>query len=375
MAWNQPGDDKRRSSGRSAPQDTSLDDMLRRWQARVQRLWRPGSSRGKAALALLGLALLVWLASGYYQIGANERGIVQSFGRYVSTEAPGSGWRWPWPIQSLTKVNIANINSLDSKDTVLTADQSLLTLAWSVQYRVADPLQYLFQLRDPQATLQQVTEVTLRRLAAQADLQSLLTGPERERIDGQAREAIQHLLDTYHSGLLVSAVDLTDVELPDPVVAAEHDADHAADDRQRQLMDAQNYASDLTLKAQASAQHQISEAQIYATQTLAQVQTDTQHFDQLAASFALQPQVMRDRLYIQTIQDILSHARKVFIDARAGNGAVFYVPLDKLMQATGGGSDAAAAAATAATAAENAPGVAPSERQSDDDRSRTRGDR
>jgi membrane protease subunit HflK len=362
MAWNQPGDDKRRSSSRSASENASLDEMLRRWQGRMQRLWRPGSSRGKAALSLLALALLVWLASGYYQIGANERGVVASFGRYVSTEAPGSGWRWPWPIQSLTKVNVANINSLDSKDTILTSDGSLLTLAWSVQYRVVDPLQYLYQLRDPQATLQQIGEQTLRRLSAGTDVQSLLAGPERERIDGQAREAIQHQLDSYHSGLAISVVDLTDVQLPDPVIAAEHDADHAADERQRAIADAQSYANDLVVKAQASAQHQISEAQIYATQTLAQAQADTQRFDQLVANYALQPQVMRDRLYIQTIQDILSHARKVFIDARAGNGAVFYVPLDKLVQATGGNT-------------ENAPAPVPSERQSDDDRSRTRGER
>lgn len=371
MAWNQSGDEKRRPSARNAPEDASLDHLLRRWQDRVQRLWRPGSSRNKAAVALLALALLVWLASGYYQIGSAERGVVQTFGRYVSTEAPGSGWHWPWPIQSMTKVDITAVSSLDSKDTVLTSDQSVLTLAWSMQYRVADPLRYLFELRDPQATLQQVGEVVIRRLAAQADLQSLLAGAARERLDGQAREGIQRLLDSYHSGIELSAVDLTDVALPDPVVAAEHDADHAADERQREISEAQSYANDLQLKAQAAAEHQISDAQVYATQTLAQAQAATQRFDQLAASYALQPQVMRDRLYIQTIQDILSHSRKIFIDARAGNGTLFYLPLDKLAEA----GHAADAAAAAAAASESSPEAAPSDRQSDDDRSRARGDR
>ena len=163
------------------------------------------------------------------------------------------------------------------------------------------------------------------------------------------------------------------MELPDPVIAAERDADHAADDRQRELSDAQSYASDLQLKAQATAQRQLSDAQVYATQTLAQAQADTQRFDQLAASYALQPQVMRERLYIQTIQDILSHSRKIFIDARPGTGAVLYVPLDKLSEAARSAS--AAAAAAAATAPESPPEAAPSERQSDDDRSRARGER
>lgn len=372
MAWNQPGDDKRRSSSRNAPDDASLDHMLRRWQERVQRLWRPGSSRGKAALGLLVLAVLLWLASGYYQIASGERGVVQTFGRYVATESPGSGWRWPWPIQTLTKVSVANLSSLDSKDTILTADEGLVTLGWSVQYRIADPLQYLFSLRDPQATLQQVGEVIVRRFAAHTELQSLLAGEARDDIDAQARQGMQKMLDEYHSGIVLSAFDLTDVQLPDPVVAAEHDADHAADERQRQISDAQSYANDLQVKAQATAEHELSDAQVYATQTLAQAQADTQRFDQLAVSYALQPQVLRDRLYIQTIQDILSHSRKVFVDARAGNGAVFYVPLDKLVQATGGSGDAAAAASAAA---ESAPGAASSERANEDDRSRTRGDR
>ena len=378
MAWNQPGDDKRRPSSRSAPSDALLHDMLRRWQERAQRLWRPGSGRGKAALSLVVLAVLVWLGSGYYQIGSSERGVVQTFGRYVATKPPGSGWNWPWPVQQMTKVDVTNINSFDSKTTVLTSDESLLTLAWSVQYRVADPLRYLFQVRDPQDTLQQAGDVIVRRLAAHADLRSLLNGPARDQLDGQAREGIQQLLDSYEVGIEVSAVDLTDVQLPDPVSAAQRDVDRAAGNRQHQISDAQSYASDLQTKTQTTVQQQLSDAQVYAIQTLSQAQSDTQRFDQLAAAYALQPKVLRDRLYIQTISDILSHAHKIFVDARAGN--VIYVPLDKLTDAAHEGAKPAApdaAAAVPATAAAAAPDreSASGERQSDEDRSRARGGR
>src|SRR5579871_4846293 len=123
MAWNQPGDDKRRPAARGAPDKQSLDDLLRRWQERVQRLWRPGSGRGTAALALLTLAAAVWLGSGYYQVGSAERGVIKRFGQYVSTEQPGSGWHWPWPIETMTKLNVANIEALDSKAAMLTSDQ------------------------------------------------------------------------------------------------------------------------------------------------------------------------------------------------------------------------------------------------------------
>jgi modulator of FtsH protease HflK len=328
MAWNQPGDDNRRPAARGATDSASLDETLRRWQERVQRLWRPGSSRGRAVLALVALAIAVWLASGYYQIGASQRGVVQCFGRYVATALPGSGWHWPWPIQTLTKLNVEGLDSLDSRATLLTSDQGLITLSWSVQYHVGDPRQYLFQLRDPLATLRQAAETVIRQLAAGDALQSLLSGQAREQLGAQARDRIQQVLDRFGAGIEVSSVSLTDVQLPDPVVSAQHDAQHAADERQRALADARTYAADLLLKAQASAQQQLSDAQVYATQSVAQAEADATRFTQLASSYALAPQIMRDRLYIQTIQGILAGSHKIFVDARSGT--TLYLPLDKL---------------------------------------------
>lgn len=370
MAWNQPGDDNRRPAPRSAPDSASLDDMLRRWQERVQRLWRPGSSRARAALALVALAAAVWLASGYYQIGASERGVVQSFGRYVSTELPGSGWHWPWPIQTLTKLNVEALDSLDAKEVTLTSDQGLIDLSWSVQYRVANPRLYLFQLREPLGALRQASETVIRELAAGDALQSLLSGDARDRLGAAARDRLQQVLDRYGAGIEVSSVSFTDVELPDPVVAAQHEADRAADDRQRAISDAQTYADDLVLKAQAAAQQQLSDAQVYATQTVAQAQADAEHFIQLADAYALSPQVTRDRLYIQTIEDILAGSHKIFVDARSGT--MINLPLDKLDEAMRSGAPHPASAPPSAEVSAPEP---PSDRLDSDDRSRDRGDR
>ncbi len=370
MAWNQPGDDNRRPAQRSAPDSASLDEMLRRWQERVQRLWRPGSSRGRVALTLVGLAAALWLASGYYQIGASWRGVVQSFGRYVSTELPGSGWHWPWPIQTLTKLNVEQVDSLDAKSLTLTSDQSLVDLSWSVQYRKANPRLFLFQLRDPLSVLRQTSETVVRELTAGDALPSLLSGDARERLGAEARERIQQTLDRYGAGIEVSSVNLTDVELPDPVVAAQHEADRAADDRQRAVSDAQTYADDLDLKAQAAAQQQISDAQVYATQTVAQAQADAENFTQLATAYAHSPRVTRDRLYIQTIEDILTGSRKIFVDS--GSGTVINLPVDKLAEAIRSGTPHAAIVPP--TAEVSAPQV-PSDRLGGDDRSRDRGDR
>ena len=343
--------------------------MLRRWQERVQRLWRPGSNRVRAGLGVLVLAAAAWLASGYYQIGASERGVVQSFGRYVATELPGSGWHWPWPIQTLTKLNVEALDSLEARGMVLTADQGLINLAWSVQYRVADPRAYLFQLRDPLGATRQASETVIRELAATDTLQSLLSGQAREQLGARARERIQQVLDRYGAGIGISSVSLTDVELPDPVTAAQRDAEHAADERQRALMDARAYASDLVLKAQAAAQQQVSDAQVYATQTVAQAQADAEHFTQMAQAYALSPRVMRDRLYIQTIESILAGSHKIFVDAR--DGTTINLPLDKLAGQIRGSEPHSASAA--ASSVVNAPPVPDERRQ--DGRSRDRGER
>jgi modulator of FtsH protease HflK len=378
MAWNHPGDDKRRQASRGAPAKPSLDNMLRRWQERVQRLWRPGSGRGTAALALLTLAVAVWLGSGYYQVGPSERGVVQRFGRYISTEQPGNGWHWPWPIETLTKLNVASIQGQgpESKATMLTVDQSLINLGWSVQYRIGDPLQYLFQLRDPERTLSQVSETVIREFVAREPLQSLINGDARARLSSDVRERIQQALVSYDAGIDITSVTFNDVQLPEPVLAAQRDAERASDDRQRAINDAQTYASDSLQKAQSTAQKQLTDAQVYATQTVAAAQGDAERFSALADAVAQAPQVTRQRLYVDAMADILSHAHKIFIDAPSGT--LIYLPLDKLAEAIKSGNAPAngvvvgnAGNAVPPPAAE----PAPNDRAADDSRSRQRVER
>jgi membrane protease subunit HflK len=334
MAWNQPGEDKsRQPPPRGAPPDSSLDEMLRRWQQRVRRLWRPGSGRGTAASALLLLVAAVWLASGYYQIEASERGVVQRFGAYHEIEQPGHGWHWPWPIESMQKLNVAGIQALDSKGLMLTADQSLVEIGWSVQYRINDPAQYLYALRDPQLTLGQCAETVLRELVGLHDMASLLAGDARGKVTADARARMQQLVDGYRAGITVTGVNMTDVQLPDAILSAQRDAEKAGEDRQRAIADAQAFANDIVPKAQAAAQRQLADAQVYAAQTVANADGEAERFTQLALSYAQAPEVTRSRLYIDTMESILTRSRKIVIDAKNGNGSILYLPLDKLVEA------------------------------------------
>jgi membrane protease subunit HflK len=395
MAWNQP-DDKQRPPPRGAAGDSSLDDMLRRWQQRVRQLWRPGSSGGTAASALLLLVVAVWLASGYYQIDAPERGVVQRFGAYQAIEQPGHGWHWPWPIETMQKVNVASIQGLQSKAMMLTADQSLLEIGWSVQYRVNDPVQYLFRVRDPQLTLGQTSETILRQLVAQREMPSLLSGDARGHVTDDARGRIQGAVDSYRAGITVTSVNMTDVQLPDAALSAQRDAEKAVEDRQRAIADAQAFANDILPKAQAAALRLQADAQVYAAQTVANADGEAERFTQLAASYAQSPEVTRSRLYIDTMETILTRSRKIVIDAKNGNGSMIYLPLDKLAEAVraatpagaaaaaagAGGSGAAATVGAGSASGTAAPaGAAPtagatgSERTDQAERSRDRGDR
>jgi membrane protease subunit HflK len=330
MAWNQPGEEKKRPPTRGGSDDSSLDDMLRRWQKRVQRLWRPGSGGGTAALLLAGVVIVVWLASGIYQIDSTERGVLQRFGQFVAIKQPGYSWHWPWPIETLTKLNTATIKSSDSKALVLTSDQSLIGVAFSVQYRVNDPVRYQFQVRDPDLTLKETSETVMRELVARYDLPALLSGNARDLVTMQARQRIQQALEIYQAGVVITSVNMTDLQLPDAVLNSQRDKEKAEEDRRRALADAQAYASDIVPKARIAAEHQLADAQVYASQTLANAQGEAERFTQLANAYTQAPEVTRNRMYTETMETILSRSHKIIVDAKSPGGNLIYLPLDKL---------------------------------------------
>jgi membrane protease subunit HflK len=332
MAWNQPGEEKKRPPQRGAPESKSLDDLRRRLQRQVQQLWRPGSSRRTLLVAVLA-AVAFWLASGYYQIGPSERGVVQRFGRFVAVEQPGHVWRWPRPIETVNKLDVSNPAGIDSKALMISSDQSLIDMSWSVQYRISDPLHYLFHVREPQESLRQASETVVRELVAANSIATLLDGEARARISTEARERIQKALDGYGAGIDLTAVNLTDPQLPDPVRAAQRDAAKAAEDRQRLIGDAQSYTHEVLPAAQSAAQRLISEADVYAAQTRAAADGEAQRFTQVAQAYAKAPEVTRNRMYIETMESILARAHKIIVDAKSGSGNVIYIPLDKLADA------------------------------------------
>jgi membrane protease subunit HflK len=339
MAWNQPGGGQNNPWGRRPGQGggPDLDERVKNWQRKLESLLRPGGKGGEGGSLLLLIALVVaalWLASGFFQIKSAERGVILRFGKLVDIRQEGWGWRWPWPIETVTKVNVANVNSTDYKQRVLTSDVNLVDLHFSVQYQYTDPKKKLFQVYDPDATLSEVSEAAIREVVGRSKLDQVLVGGTRPEITKRTKELIQKTLDYYNTGITVTTVNLVDVQVPDAVIPSQRDANKALADQERYIKEAQATANSIIPVAQGAAARMQQDAQAYKAQVIAIAEGQAERFTDLLAAYEQAPEVTRKRLYMDTIENLLARAHKVVIDQKAGGGAggnMFYLPLDKLL--------------------------------------------
>jgi len=340
MAWNQPGGQNNNPWGKRPANGgggSSLDERVKDWQRRFESLFRPGGKGegGSLFVTVLLLVVALWLGSGFFSIKAAERGVIQRFGKLVlPVRQEGWGWRWPWPIETVSKVNVASVNSSDFKSRVLTADVNLVDVRFAVQYRFADPIKYLFQISDPEMTLREVSESAIRQVVGQSVLDDVLVGKTRPNITLRTKELIQQTLDQYGSGIVVSTVNLTDVQVPEAVIPSQRDANKALADQERFVKEAQAYANGILPVAEGAAARLEQDAQAYSAQVVALAEGQASRFSQLAAAYEQAPDVMRRRLYLDTIESVMGRSSKVIVDdgGKGGNGNMFYLPLDKLLE-------------------------------------------
>jgi modulator of FtsH protease HflK len=339
MAWNQPGGQNNNPWGTRRPNNggggPNLDERMKDWQRRFESLFRPGGKGEGGALfiTVLLLILTLWLFSGFFQVKAAERGVIQRFGKVVlPVRTEGWGWRFPWPIDTVTKVNVASVNSSDFKSKVLTADVNLVEVRFAVQYRYADPIKKLFAVTDPESTLREVSESAIRQVVGQSVLDDVLVGKTRPNITRRTKELIQATLDRYDTGIQVSTVNLVDVQVPDPVIPSQRDMNKALADQERFVKEAQAYANQILPVAEGAAARLQQDAQAYSAQVVALATGQSSRFSQLAAAYDQAPEVTRKRLYLDTMENVMSRANKVIVDEKGGNGNMIYLPLDKLLE-------------------------------------------
>lgn len=341
MAWNQPGNQNNNPWGKKPGQGGGdLDQAFKDWQKRIENLFggggggSGGGGDGKSSTPLLIIGIIVvgvWMATGFYTVPPGSEGVVQRFGRHVQTVPNGWGWRLPWPIEQVTKVDTKGIKSTAYKSRVLTAEPNMVELEVAVQYRIKLAEDFLFRVRDPETTLNEVSESAIREVVGRNDLRAILE-QKRLEIASDTRDIMQRTLDQYGAGIEVNNVNITDVQVPDAVQQAQRDSVKAKADRDRVILEAQAYANGILPQAEGLAARQVQEAEAFKSQIVQQATGDASRFGQLLTAYEKAPGVTRERLYIETVESVLRGSRKVVIDSKGnGNNNMFYLPLDKLV--------------------------------------------
>jgi len=344
--------------GNQGPPD--LDELWRNFNQRLAAIFgrrggggAPGGEPpnfrqlGGGAGLLVFLVLVVWLASGFYIVDASQRGVVLTFGKYSQTTEPGLRWRWPYPIQSQEIVNISQVrtievgyrNNVKSKvlreALMLTDDENIVDIQFAVQYTIRDPEDYLFNVRRPDETVLQVAESAFREIVGKSTMDFVLY-EGREEIAARAQKLMQDILDSYKTGVLISKVTMQNAQPPEQVQAAFDDAVKAKQDLERAKNEGQAYYNDVVPKARGTAARLTEEANGYRQRVVATSEGDASRFRQILVEYNKAPAVTRERMYLDTVQQIMTSTSKVMIDAKAG-GNLLFLPLDKIIQMSAAG--------------------------------------
>lgn len=293
---------------------------------------------------LIAAVIALWMAAGFYIVDASQRGVVLQFGKYLETTEPGLRWHFPFPFQSHEVVNLTGVRTVEigyrgteknkvlKEALMLTDDENIINIQFAVQYYLKDPVDYLFENRSADDSVMQAAETAVREIVGKSKMDFVLY-EGREQVATQAAKLMQEVLDRYKTGIMISKVTMQNAQPPEQVQAAFDDAVKAGQDRERQKNEGQAYANDVVPKAKGTAGRLLEEANGYRQRVMVAAEGDASRFKQILAEYAKAPEVTRQRMYLDTMQQIYANTSKVMVDAK-GQGNLLYLPLDKLMQAT-----------------------------------------
>jgi len=349
MAWNEPGNNgndkdpwgNRNNSG--GPPD--LDEFFKNLGDKLNGLLggkgkkRSGGGgnfpsgpklSGMAVSVIASLLFIGWLLTGFYVVQPAESGVVTQFGRHVRTTQSGLNWHIPWPVQAVTRVNTQERNSTQvERQLALTKDENLVEIALNVQYRIANAEDYLFNVRLPDTTVTQAAESALREVVGRTEMTPLIT-TGRDAVRIEIEESLQSIMQDYVAGIEIAQVNITYSEAPEEVRGAFEDVIKAREDKERFISESEAYRNEILPRARGDAQRVIEEAVAYKAEVSEASVGESQRFLSLLEEYQKAPEVTRDRLYIESMESVLSNTSKVLVDGDNGNN-LMYLPLDKLM--------------------------------------------
>jgi len=348
-----PGDERKAQQGKGPGNDgpPDLDQLWRDFNQRLNRLfgkrggdgggYRPDARGVGVTASVVGAILvLIWLASGAFIVPEGQVGLVTTFGRLTHKTGAGFNWRWPAPFQAHETVNVAQVQTAEigyranvrnrqpNEALMLTADENIVDVQFSVQYKVTDPVAWVFNNRDQVETVRDAAETAMRELVGRAKMDALLA-ENRDKLAGEAQRTIQRMVDGYRLGAAVTGVTVQSLAAPEQVASAFEETVKAQEDRARARSEAQAYADDIIPQAKGKAARLIQDAEAYRATAVNTAEGNAARFNQVVAEYAKAPAVTRDRMYIDTMQQIFSSTSKVMVDAKTSNQ--IYLPLDRML--------------------------------------------
>ena len=372
MAWNKPGNGNSgnkdpwgsRGGGHQGPPD--LDEIVRNIQARLSGLFGGGRGGGRGGRvgglraggigfgAVLVAALVLWGVSGFYIVQQAERGVVLRFGKLQEVTQAGLRWHLPYPIETVKKVNVQNVFAIEigyrsnertgrvsrvpKEALMLTEDENIIDIEFAVQYQITNAADYLFNVNDPEATIVQVAESAIREIVGKNTMDFVIT-EGRDDVAIRTQGLLQEILDRYKSGITITTAKMQKAQPPEQVKAAFDDAVKAREDEQRLKNEAQAYANDILPRARGTAARLLQEGEAYKASVIARAGGDSERFLEVAREYAKAPEVTRERLYLETMEHVLTDTTKVFVDQKGGNN-ILYLPLDQILSQAAGGARA-----------------------------------
>lgn len=341
-----------------APPD--LEELVRRAQARMRRLFPGGMRSGRGFGIIVVIAIAIWLASGFYRVQPDEQGVVLRFGEWVKTTQPGLNYHLPAPIEAVIKPKVTKVNRVEvgfrsspdqrgaagmrnvpDESLMLTGDENIIDVQFAVFWVIRDAGQFLFNVRNPEDTVMGVAESAMREVIGKTEI-AVALAEGRAVVEQETLELVQNILDSYGAGIQIIQLEMQKVDPPEAVIEAFRDVQRAKADEQRLINEAEGYKRDILPRARGEAERILQEAEGYRQEVVARAEGDAQRFLSVYEQYKLAKDVTLKRIYLETMEHVLAGMNKVIIDEKAqgAQGVVSYLPLPELQRAKSGGSEA-----------------------------------
>lgn len=345
------------SGGGRGPQPPDLEELLKRGQDQVKRMFPGGQWGGRGILLAVAVIGAIWAASGFYRVEPDEQGVVLRFGEWRTTTQPGLNYHLPAPIESVFTPKVTRVNRVEigfraggtpgrtgalrdipEESLMLTGDENIVDIDFTVFWVIKDAGKYLFNIQRPETTVKAVSEAAMREVIGRTPIQSALT-EGRQPIEVATQGLIQGTLDEYAAGIQITQVKMQKVDPPGAVIDAFRDVQAARADLERQRNEAEAYANDIIPKARGEAEQLIQQAEAYKQEVVARAEGEASRFTAVYKEYTQAKQVTKQRIYLETLERIFGGMNKVIVDNKGGAGVVPYLPLPEIQKRAKGNSN------------------------------------